>query len=251
MGQFSKKPSFYNLEESTIFQGEKASLYLDITKKNIIQDIGYEWNGEEDVARGLEYLCQQVKGESLDTWSKNIDEGLDHVLVGLGYSLLKKAMTNYQGQPPAWIETLDHRDHLLVCRCFGVSQKHIDDILKKEPTTCLFDITNQTKAGAACGSCENDIQTMIEEFRINQASFLFENNEIRNRKRIRPLGLSPSEFFLQKLSPLIEREQWSLNILSFDGNVLWLSQKKDFSLSSQMEERIEKELGVLIRVRFF
>jgi NifU-like protein len=78
----------------------------------------------------------------------------------MGHDALSAALNNYRG-----IKTEPHEeDHSrLVCRCFGVTENKIRQIVEENDLKTIEQVTNYCKAGGGCGSCHNDIQDIIDD----------------------------------------------------------------------------------------
>ena len=70
---------------------------------------------------------------------------------------LEKAIAHYRG------ETVRKAEGNIVCECFGVTEKEIDDAILDNSLTTLEQVTDYTKAGGGCGDCHHDLQDLLRD----------------------------------------------------------------------------------------
>jgi NifU-like protein len=75
----------------------------------------------------------------------------------MGQEALRAAVANYRG------EKLPKEDSDIVCECFGVTEKEIEDAILDNSLTTLEQITDYTKAGGGCGSCHERIEGILQQ----------------------------------------------------------------------------------------
>lgn len=51
----------------------------------------------------------------------------------------------------------------IVCNCMGVTKGEIVEAIKKDKLTTLDEVGDATDAGTACGSCHEDIESILKE----------------------------------------------------------------------------------------
>ncbi|MCX7848386.1 MAG: (2Fe-2S)-binding protein, partial [bacterium] len=50
----------------------------------------------------------------------------------------------------------------IICRCFAVTDKHIERVARENKLRTIEEVTNYTKAGGACKSCHMAIQDILD-----------------------------------------------------------------------------------------
>jgi NifU-like protein len=78
----------------------------------------------------------------------------------LGHDALVAAVSNYRG-----LEAAEHGEDegKIVCRCFAVTDRHIERVARENNLHTVEEITNYTKAGGACKSCHQSLQDILDE----------------------------------------------------------------------------------------
>lgn len=56
-------------------------------------------------------------------------------------------------------------EKLLICTCFGVSEETIEDLIKTKALESVEQVSDASKAGSGCGSCQPLIQEIIDIIR--------------------------------------------------------------------------------------
>ncbi len=55
-------------------------------------------------------------------------------------------------------------EEALICTCFGVSEKRIEEAIKEKHLTTVTEVTRACNAGAGCHSCHPLIEEMLEDY---------------------------------------------------------------------------------------
>lgn len=78
----------------------------------------------------------------------------------LGHDAVLAAINNYRG-----VQSTQHVEDegKIVCRCFAVTDKHIERVARENKLRTVEEITNFTKAGGACKSCHVAIQDILDK----------------------------------------------------------------------------------------
>ena len=71
---------------------------------------------------------------------------------------LRAAVDNYRAARLAgW-----HGDEALICTCFGVSEKTIENVIAENRLSTIEEVTEKCNAGGGCGSCQPLILDILE-----------------------------------------------------------------------------------------
>jgi bacterioferritin-associated ferredoxin len=136
------------------------------------------------------------------------------------FEILKATLDVYRGR-----EYLYREASPLICRCFGVRESDVVDLLKTETEPTLEALSKKTKAGMGCRSC------------VPQLSRWLAINAPQNKSRFykeRPIA----EWKLDidsALTKFFEGKDWNLEVHSFKGQQVIISFDK---IVSQKEEEI-------------
>ncbi len=220
---------------------EKATLHLDINKKDIVSAMYYELDGDEFWSPFFSFLCFYCEGRKIEdlllldtnflsSWS---NEELELPMISLPLLMLSRVIYIFKGEAPSYAEISGESQDTLYCRCFGVYESSLVDLLLDHPHEDIKFFSDQTKAGAGCSSCTSDIKSLIQRVRDRLAMVPDEGDY----QRARPLGKTPVEFsfFLQRELDKLQREaqfkkyDFKLNAVKNYDVTLKLSSEKNLA----------------------
>jgi NifU-like protein len=120
-------------------------------------------------------LTDMIKGKTLAEAARISNRDIAQELGGLpeekmhcsvmGMEALEAAIADYRGVK--YVHTEDEGGEL-VCKCFGVTDKKIERVVRENNLTTLEQVTNYTKAGGACGSCHWKIEEILRKVKAMQ-----------------------------------------------------------------------------------
>jgi len=58
-----------------------------------------------------------------------------------------------------------HGEEALICTCFGVSEKTIENVIKENSPQTVFEVTEACNAGGGCGSCQPLIEDILDDYK--------------------------------------------------------------------------------------
>lgn len=166
-------------EVGSIVCGDALKLSLMVDKDSeTITDAKFQTFGCGSAIASSTALTEMVIGRTLEEAAKIKNQDIVDFLGGLpaekmhcsvmGQEALEAAIADYRGLKVVHEE--EDPDTAIVCHCFGVSNKKIEKAILENGLRTLEDITNYTKAGGGCGSCIDEIETILEETLAKQAA---------------------------------------------------------------------------------
>lgn len=257
--------------ESTAFFNAKAEacgvgLFLDINPKNdTIKEFFYDGPQISKYKIELDELKMLTLGKSLGVASTLKRSQLQFVtetpdgkdpLSALGLSLLKMAITDYEGDGRFFKE-----QHDMICLCFSVTKKEIIEQVLTDKDFELKTLIQKTMASSACGSCRMSIEGIINETR-NLHGLIkgMDHSKSRldpNGKWIKIANMYPGPLLI-KLDELknnwMKREgivdQYEIEFTNIEGFHLTVkispsSEKTNAGLLSALSDYLKSELGIL------
>jgi NifU-like protein len=158
-------------EVGNITCGDALRLTLKIDEKERIVDAKFQTFGCGSAIASSSALTEMIKGKTLDEAARITNKDIAAYLNGLppekmhcsvmGMEALEAAIKNYRGiEEPEEIEEGE-----IVCKCFGVTDKKIERVVRENNLLTVEDVTHFCKAGGGCEECHPQIAQIIERVR--------------------------------------------------------------------------------------
>jgi NifU-like protein len=146
--------------------GDALRLMVKLDPQGRIADAKFQTFGCASAIASSDALIELVRGKTLDEAAKITNDDIAGYLGGLpeakmhcsvmGMEALQKAIAQYRGQP---FELED--EGKVICKCFGVTDKLIEKVVREHHLRTVEEVTHYTKAGGGCGGCHADIEAII------------------------------------------------------------------------------------------
>ena len=153
----------------------KLTLRIDRSTEKIL-DARFQTFGCGSAIASSSALTEMIKGKTLEEASKITNKEIADYLDGLpeekmhcsvmGMEALEAAINSYRGiKAPACDvpdgEKIVGKAASNLCRCFGVTDKKIMQVVEMNNLTTVEQVTNYTKAGGGCGQCRPQIEEIL------------------------------------------------------------------------------------------
>ncbi|MDD3236999.1 MAG: Fe-S cluster assembly protein NifU [Candidatus Gastranaerophilales bacterium] len=155
-------------EAGSLSCGDMLKIYLKLDEKGIITDAKFQTFGCGSAVASSSILTEMVIGKHIDDARKITNQEIAEALGGLppekmhcsvmGHEALEAAIANFYHEDVKCPEK-----GKVICKCFNVTQETIESEIKANNLKTLEDIMNYTKAGGACGKCQNEIKRILDE----------------------------------------------------------------------------------------
>jgi len=205
--------------------GDALSLTISVDKAtDRIIDARFQTFGCGSAIASSSMLTEMIKGKTLDEALKVTNADIAGSLGGLppekmhcsvmGREALEAAVNNYRGIEATETEEDEGR---VVCSCFGVTEGKLRRVIAENNLRTVEDVTNYTKAGGGCGSCLDELETLVEEHtRQNVESPVAPRPKrpaLTNLQRITLI----QELLENEVRPILQEDAGDLEVVDIDG----------------------------------
>ncbi|MFW6080290.1 MAG: Fe-S cluster assembly protein NifU [Desulfosalsimonas sp.] len=202
--------------------GDALKLAFKLDENGKIQDVRFQTFGCASAIASSSALTEMLKGKSIDEAEKITNEDIAGYLGGLprqkmhcsvlGRDALKKAILNYRGEEEA------EPEGNLICECFGVTDKQIEEAVRENSLKSIEDVTSYIKAGGGCGNCHEDIQRIINEVYQKTGADQPRPKKLTNIEKIKLV----EETFEREIKPALRKDGGNIELVDVDGNTVYV-----------------------------
>lgn len=156
-------------EVGSIACGDALKLTFKLDENKRIKEAKFKTFGCASAIATSSALTEMIKGMTLEEAMQVKNQDIAAFLGGLpqekmhcsvmGKEALEMAIANYRGTPAK------EPGAMIVCECFGVTDRDIERAVRENNLTTLEEVTNYTKAGGGCRNCHGAIEQIIERVR--------------------------------------------------------------------------------------
>lgn len=201
--------------------GDALRLYLKIKDERVV-DAKFKTFGCASAIASSSMLTEMIKGKTVEDASKVTDDDIARALGGLpeakmhcsvmGREALEKALALYRGQKKAPAE-----EGRIVCKCFGVTDQKITEVVKRHNLKSVEEVTHYTKAGGGCGKCRPEIEYLIAQARAEMARQpAGPSAPMTNLQRIRKI----TEVIERDIRPSLRMDGGDIDVIDIDGRTV-------------------------------
>jgi NifU-like protein len=146
--------------------GDALRIMVKLDAAGRIADAKFQTFGCASAIASSDALIELIKGKTLQEAARITNDDIAGYLGGLpeekmhcsvmGMEALQKAIAQYRHEP---FELEDEGQ--IVCRCFGVTDKLIEKVIRDHHLRTVDEVTHYTKAGGGCHGCVPEIEALL------------------------------------------------------------------------------------------
>ncbi|MBK1719672.1 Fe-S cluster assembly protein NifU [Thiocystis violacea] len=248
--------------------GDALRLTLRVDPETeVILAAGFQTFGCGSAIASSSALTEIIQGMTLDQALTVSNQDIADYLDGLppekmhcsvmGREALQAAVANYRGEE--WKD--DHEEGGLVCKCFAVDSKLVENTIRANGLTTVEEVVNYTKAGGGCSACHEGVEEILTRV-LAESGQTFDATaqaapqptakpgKLTNLERIRRI-----ESAIESVRPNLQRDHGDVELIDVDGKNVYVKMR-GACVGCQMasvtlegiQERIIDELGEFVRV---
>jgi len=198
--------------------GDALRLMVKLDAAGRIADAKFQTFGCASAIASSDALIELIRGKTLDEASRITNDDIAAYLGGLpeakmhcsvmGMEALQKAIAQYRKQPFELEE-----EGKVVCRCFGVTDKLIEKVVREHNLRTVEEVTHYTKAGGGCGGCHPEIEAIIAKVHGQPAPKAAKAPPMTNLQRINRI----QEVIQGEIRPLLQADGGDVELVDVDG----------------------------------
>lgn len=156
-------------EVGSLACGDVLRITFKLDDKGRIADIRFKTFGCASAIASASALTEMAKGKTLAEAEEITNRDIAEYLGGLPDQKMHCSVLGREALGAAIYNCRtgkhDRRrlEGKVVCKCFGVTEKEIERVVRENRLTSVEEVTHYTKAGGACGQCHGDIAAVIEK----------------------------------------------------------------------------------------
>jgi NifU-like protein len=253
----------------------RLSLKVDPATE-VIEDARFQTFGCGSAIASSSALTEIIKGKTIGEALTVTNQDIAHYLGGLppekmhcsvmGREALQAAIANFRGE--VWKD--GHAEGALICKCFAVDEKLIEETIRGNNLRTLEEVTHYTKAGGGCSSCHEGIEEVLTrvlaergetydpdtlpaglpELQPEPLPIAASSGGMTNFQRMRRI-----ERVIESIRPTLRRDGGDVEVVEVDGNTVYVNMSgacSDCQMASMtvsgIQQRLMEDLGEFIRV---
>jgi len=146
--------------------GDALRFMFKLDKNKRIKDAKFKTFGCGSAIASASVLTEMVLGKTIEEAEKITNRDIADYLGGLpeekmhcsvmGREALEAAIANSRG-----IDIKKQLEGEVICKCFGITDKELEKVIKENHLSTVADVTHYTKAGGGCETCHPRIEEII------------------------------------------------------------------------------------------
>ena len=241
--------------------GDALRLMVKLDDRGRIADAKFQTFGCASAIASSDALIELIKGKTIEEADRITNDDIADYLGGLpeekmhcsvmGMEALQKAIARYRQQP---FKLEDEGE--IICRCFGVTDRLIEKVIREHNLKTVEEVTHYTKAGGGCRGCHPQIEVIIAKVHGEKAAVAAQvppkEKPLTNIQRIRLV----EEVIENEIRPMLKADGGDIELVDVDGRRVQVAFRghcawcrvKDFTLKGAVEAKLRElvDSGIVV-----
>ena len=204
-------------EVGSLACGDALRLTFKLGEDKRISEAKFQTFGCASAIASSSALTEIIKGMTLEEAERVTNQDIANYLGGLpekkmhcsvmGREALLAAIANCRG------EKAPHEESDVVCQCFGVTRKEIEEAVRLNRLSSVEQVTNYTKAGGGCGNCHDEIGRIIERVLAEQGTPEGQPARLSNIQKMKLI----EKTLEREIKPALQADGGDIELIDIDG----------------------------------
>lgn len=224
--------------------GDALKLCIKV-EDGIVSDAKFQTFGCASAIASASALTEMIKGKTVEEVEKLTNQDIADYLGGLpkekmhcsvlGRQALEKALADYRGVVP------EEEEGEIVCECFGVTDREIEQAVKENNLTTVEEVTNYTKAGGGCEKCHDAIRGLIAAVRKEAKPAV--RPGLSNIQKIRLI----EETLEREIRPSLKHDGGDVELVDVVGNRVLVATRGTCAVCKASQQTLKNFVEVKLR----
>jgi NifU-like protein len=239
-------------EVGSLACGDALRLTFKLDDKDRIADAKFQTFGCASAIASSSALTEMIIGKTIEEASKVTNQDIVDFLGGMpkekmhcsvmGMEALQAAIAYYRGEKPA-VEEGE-----IICKCFGITDKEIERVVRDNHLTTREEVTNYTKAGGGCEQCHDKIQAIIDRILAEQQQEQLREKARTGRKLTNIQKIRLIEDTLQReVKPALEADGGDIELIDVEGSKVYVALRGACSACTAAEVTLKQYVEAKLR----
>ena len=211
-------------EVGSLACGDALKFMFKLDEDKRIKEAKFKTFGCGSAIASASVLTEMVIGKTLEEADKITNRDIAAYLDGLpqekmhcsvmGREALEAAIADYRG-----IDIKKQLEGEVICKCFGITDKELERVIKENQLSTVAEVTHYTKAGGGCESCHPKIEEIISklEGKVSKKPVqgkIPQKQKLTNIQRMKLI----EETVEREIRPALRTDGGDIDLVDIDGN---------------------------------
>ena len=213
-------------EVGSLACGDALKFMFKLDEHKKIKEAKFQTFGCGSAIASASALTEMVIGKTLDEAAKITNRDIAKALGGLpkekmhcsvmGREALEASIANYNGID---IKKGKELEGEVVCKCFGITEKDIERVIKENQLSTVADVTHYTKAGGGCETCHPKIEEILLKVKeaVKKEPVVEKPPQKKKLTNIQRMKLI-EETIEREIRPALQTDGGDIELVDIEGN---------------------------------